>query len=540
MFGAALGGLLTLAIHPVSRPYLTEALDHKKPLKPSYLQAIEAKVPPPTDVVSAGAWMQVAAEKLVNHVPLSAKELQTLLAIDHEADGCEPDNAFWPQMEAVLLNEMHQPKEAELAWIRASNRTVWNDQQTPRLLETQQKISHDFGWNEGWTYGFVYFGRSDAAAAVIQKYASKLAGQTDLDNRAGLELRYATLENGSLLRDGSRSIKVGLHGYDMVERASYSQKLLAAYPLNLSPDLKTKPLKRIWSAETALTAKLRQEGMTDEARKTFEAFGNNDAWRALTGTAFPSGIKEAGSKFDLWHTINRDQSPEDNIRSLCLLSVMLAGLPGTILVSSLFGLCLMGIGGLIDRKSESSHGVLPMVGAAWGLAVGFMVFFATGLWIAGSVVSIAVAFLVVGPKTPRKRRFDDLGPLYSMLVATLWMVVFCTFCAFVLAISTAAQSLAPMLGPAGEYIQNSHLFLAVTCIDFSLVCVVAPLYAIVRRFSTPDMLALTIRRIGKMGAIMSLTFCLIGWPLTVYADRFCTNQLKELVENEPIYYLVSP
>ena len=528
--GAALGALITLTLHPVSRPYLTEAFLHRSPLQVSALATQEmASLPPPADPVSAGAWLQMGAEKVHGGLGLTPKELKTLLAIDDEADRVQPDNAYWPQMKAVLLDLQGKEASAEAAWVRASNRTTWNDEQTARLLALRQRIADRLSWNESWTYGYVYFERSEAAATVIQRFASKLVKHTDLDSDSGLRLRYATVQNGSLLRDGSRSIRVGLHGYDMVERASY--------PASLSG---TGRARRIWIAETKMTARLRQVGMTDESRKAFEAFGNNDGWRALTGAEVPENQDLLAGNQDLWRSVTHEQSAEENARSLCLVSVGLAGFPGTMALGALLGGLVLGFGMIVQPRFSSLRFFSAWTAVGGGLVLGLIVFWATRIWAAGMSVSVTAAFLIVGPNNPRNRKSDDLGPLYALLLSTLWVVSLCAFGLYVLATSTAARSIAPMLGPSGEYIGDAPLFLAVTSIVLSLICLVAPLYGIVRRYGTPDMLALSLRRLGVVGSTMALAFCIVGWPLTVFADRLCSNELKELVENEPIYYLVAP
>lgn len=527
LLGAAFGAILTLAVHPVSRPYLEEAIVRYPADAIASLAGSDHPVLPlPDSAPNASEWLQVAADKFLHGQKLSQSELLTLLGLDQEGEEAQEDNAFWPQMRAVLLHLMGRNSEARESWRRASNCTRWDDGQSDRLLNERDRLVRTLGWNQAWTYGYVFFNRSDAAAAVIQHYAQKLVGSTTLDTAEGLRTRYYTIVNGDLLRDGSHSIKVGLHGYDMVERASY--------PPSLSG---TPRPKRIWIAETILTARLRQAGMVEESRRAFEAFDHNDWWRALTGID-PGPTGPQGETHSLLRAALPDETPDENLRDLCLISIGLAGLPGAMGLASILGAGLLLVGSLLQARLSNIRFFPTLAITAVALSLGCLAFLATRLVPVGVCVAVTVEFLAVGPGTPRARRSDDLGPLFNLTMASTWLVLLGAFGLFICAVSSSARALGPELGPAGEYFTNSATFLGIATIALSMICLVSPLYATVRRFGTPDILALSLRRIGRFGAVVALTLCVIGGPATVLADRACARELRKIVENEPVYYMV--
>lgn len=526
MLGAACGAVATLALHPVSRPYLLGAIVHFPASRCIAAAGLDQPLPSPNTREAAAQWLQVGAVKLGRGFHLSVGEIRTLLAIDDAAARAYGENAFWYQMKAVYLSSIKRDQEARLAWLKASYCNSWDDYQSDRLREARARLAMRIGWDQAWTYGFVFFQRSDAAAAQIQRYAQRLVRETSLEKNGDLLLRYATIRNGSLLREGSRSIKVGTHGWQMVE--------LATYPPYLSG---IRSPKRIWIAETTLTAKLRQQGLVEESKKARDAFGNNEGWLFLTGAAPPDSQSPAQGGAGLWRTVTEDQSPEDNLRVLCLASVGLACLPGLMAVGAILCAISLIAGSLLQTKFESMRFFPTWIVTLAALAAGGSVFWATRLWPAAVCVGLTVEFLAVGPGTPRTRKSDDLGPLYGFVLFCLWMISLGAFGLYLVATSVAANTVGPYLGPSGEYFSNSTMFLAVTSIVLSLICLVTPLWAIVRRFGTPDLLALSLRRFGTIGAIGCLAGCVIGGPLSVFGDKIVSNELSQIVANEPVYYL---
>ena len=501
LLGAVIGTMITLVAHPATSPYFTA------PFRTVSLAQIKVRpaLPAPVDPASAAYWMETAAEKLQHGTSLSPDELDTLTKLSAEASVSQPDNAFWPQIRAVLLYYQAKGDLARQEWFKASRRSSWDDLQTVRLVNEHARLCRSLGSDQSWTLGYTYFERSDAAAAQIQRYCETLVQHTEVDNVSGLLIRYASIRNGSLLRSGSRSIRVGIHGAQMVEQSTYPPSMGGS-----------RTPKRIWIARTNITARLRQANMVDEASIADEAFKNNEAWLALT----------------------ERRNPDENVRNLCVASIGLASFAGCQGIGLLAGLLIFGLGCLLERRfSERKRFPAPLVIAA-AFGVWLLVFLTIGSWIAAASVGCTLCFLIAGPKTVRTRRTDDLGPLYNVIVFGLWILSVAGFSVFLISTSPAARALLPRLGPAGEYLQDSRIFLGVTYISLSLLCLVAPGWSIVRRYGTPDMFAVTLKKFGAMGAVLGIVLCILSGPVVLSADRYCGKQLQQILTNEPVYYLL--
>ena len=501
LLGAVFGTMMTLVAHPATRPFFLA------PFRRVNLAQIDIKpvLPAPVDSTAVAFWLETAAEKLQDGGKLTPTELDTLTKLSSEASASQPDNAFWPQMEAVFLSRQGREQESRAQWVKGSSRSSWNDLQTQRLMDEHARLCRALGFDQSWTLGYVYYQRSDAAAAQIQRYCEALNQHTDVETDSGLRIRYASIRNGSLLRAGSRSIKVGLHGAQMVEQSTYPPSMTGL-----------KNPKRIWIARTNITARLRQVGMIDQAAFADDAFRNNEAWLALT----------------------ERRNPDENVRDLCLTSIGIASFAGCQAIGLILGLALFGLSGPLAARLGSVARFNLAIVAPVAVAIAAGVFEGTKSWPAAVSVGGTVAFLAAGPPKARTRRTEDLGPLYNVVVFCLWTLSLAGFCVYLISNSAAAEALLPNLGPAGEYLQESRIFLGVTCISLSLLCLVAPGWAIVRRYPTPNIFAFTLRRFGAMGVGFGLVLCILSGPLALGMDRYCGNQLEKILKNEPVYYLL--
>src|SRR5687768_5479598 len=139
--GAILGALLTLAIHPASRPFVLGAAGRVTPS--AVVDTVDMKstsVEPPRDLLGASLWLQLGLERLESDVALSPGELRSLLSVADAAIERERQNAFWHQGKAVLLLRDGKRAEAEQAWERAAVADYWRDYQTERLQVAQKSI----------------------------------------------------------------------------------------------------------------------------------------------------------------------------------------------------------------------------------------------------------------------------------------------------------------------------------------------------------------------------------------------------------------
>ena len=340
---------------------------------------------------------------------------------------------------------------------------------------------------------------------MIEGFAKKLVASSSTRDQDGLLLRYVTICNGSLLRDGSRSIKVGTRGARIVE--------LATYPPTLSDVI---GVKRIWIAQTAMTARLREAGLQDEARKADQTFRENEGWLYLM----------------------QRQSPEENLRTMCLASIGFSALPGSFLVCAIVGgamllvVRLLGTG--LDNRDRFSV-KLVLVLAAFSAGTSFCL---TALWPVSLCVGLCVAFLAANPGRRRSVRDREFGPMFSFTIGCVWLAAATGLATFLVSTSTAAKALLPMLGPPGEYLADSRLFLAAALLMACLIFLIAPAWALVHRQPTPLVFGAALRRLSLYFASGSLILCAISGPISVLGDHAMGVELQNILANEPIYYLV--
>lgn len=503
--GALLGALLTLAIHPASRSFL---LVSSQPVPPESLEECldtnVARPPAPTDLRGASLWTQLALERQLSRRPLRPEEVQTLLALTENAAAAERENAYWYQARAAFLMASGDVEAAQDTWIRASKGTFWNDYQSQRLLDARRQIARRVGADQAWQLAYVFAERSPAVGQSIERLARTIVGQTSPATLEGLQLRYATLLNGDLLRNGSRSIAVGTFGANMVE--------LAAYP----PDLaRTTSHRRLITAQQTLLNNLQNVGLLAERSRGQRIFDANEGWRVLT----------------------EDAPAAELPRWLALGAVATAGAPVALLVLSLSGFFVILVGWMVTERWSNGPRVRADVVSVVAAFLGALAFGLTRELTPAFAAALCAVFLTVGPNSARRTRPADLGPLFNVISALLASLFGLVAALYLLARSPAAASVAPMLGIPDEYIQTPRL-LGVAALVFGLQLLGVPMWALAQRIGTPHVLGMALRRFGETLAVGGALLCVIVTPLAVYADREIGRTLEELVANEPVYYYV--
>lgn len=502
--GALLGALLTLAIHPASRPFLLSAAIHIPSQKlESSIDHNLRQPAPPHSLSDASLWLQLACQRIALHQTLTQGEVATTLEIADRAAQLEPENAYWPQVKAVILNTVRRNDEAAEAWQRASRGSVWNDYQTQRLGEARQRLAAISGANQAWQLAYVYHERSDVPALLIERYARMLLSQTGFEKKEDIQVRYATLLNGELLRNGSRSVTLGDHGAKVVE--------LVAYPRDL---MGTSSPKRLWVGQNNLIRQMQAVGMNEETASAQNAFNNNEGWRALT-----------------------PDDPMEHTNELSILSVLSATVIGACAVCAVTGTAIWGIGWAVSRR----FGHLPRFSFITVVIMAGVLALATGLltrdiW-AAFVGALAGSFLLVAPNQARRTQPEDLGPLFAFLLLVLSLMCGLVIGAYGIFQTPPAVAILPQLGIPSDY-YSTPLLLGLSFIFVSLGIIAVPIWALVQRLGTPHVLGLALRKLGVYLAFGSLVTGIIVGPVAVYLDRQLEQTLSEMVGNEPVYYFV--
>lgn len=511
-YGAAVGALLSLLLHPASRPYLIGPLTSWGPTQAraatQWIPDNLATLPAPRserDLDTMALWMQAGAEAILRKRTLTKEDSAKLVQVATVAAEQEQNNAFWPQMKAALLEELGQHDAALREWRRASLRETWNDRQSSRLLHIRREIASETGTYQAWQLQTVYGLRSPATAQAIVRYAKHLLQSVGMESKADLQIRYATLLNAELMRDGSRYMEAGLMASDLMEAASYPQGMTIITNH-----------RRLVLARQEFYHAMRDAGMGTEASNVHQAYRNNDAWVALTDEFHD------GSEMRTW--------------SLAALGA--AVLPGIALGMAFFGAFLW-LAGLAVRRSPALQKVLqPPLAPILGVLVAVGIYLLTELPLAAVTGVLCFAFLVFTPSHERTKPPQDLGPLFGFTMFLLGFALFLSLGAFLVGVSTPGAHTLASLDVPRDYYSGSTLFLGLSGILLGLMLLAAPTWAMIEHVATPVVVSMALKNLGSGLCAICLGLTVLTAPLAVYADRQIGDTLQKVVENEPNYYLL--
>ncbi|MCH7946086.1 MAG: hypothetical protein IIC73_08765, partial [Armatimonadetes bacterium] len=205
-YGALLGALLILLVHPDSRPYLTpgiwflgdsDFLDETDAL-PDNL----SKLPEPDSLEDSAYWLVVGCERELRGQRMPQDDYVLLVEVAQFGAAQDPENAFWRHAEAVFQHRLGNDDAAVRAWHTASLANRWDDYQTRRLQGLLQGLEAESGRRLAWHYALAQSRKSATPPRVFLAFARRLL--QDAEAQADFTLRLATLRNGRLIRDGSR------------------------------------------------------------------------------------------------------------------------------------------------------------------------------------------------------------------------------------------------------------------------------------------------------------------------------------------------
>ncbi|HEY0867473.1 MAG TPA: hypothetical protein VGE01_08845, partial [Fimbriimonas sp.] len=448
-------------------------------------------------------WVHMAADRMISGRDLKTSEQQSLLKVVRAAARSDPENGFWPQMEAVFLHRVEKPAPALAAWRRASRCSTLNDYQSELLAAARGRIMSLTGSRQAWQLAYVYHARSDSAGILVERYARQLLGKLDLEGSEALDLRYVTLKNGSLLRDLSRSMAVGVRGADIVE--------LASYPRNLSS---IRSPKKLLLAQISMYNSLVDQNRPIQAASALQSFQQNDAW--------------------WWMAQRQDYKRESVVYSL--QSLLTSALPSSLLFCGIIGTAVWGLGAIL--KLYEGRPYPPFAVALAASLLGFLTYFLSRNVLASVAIGLCVAFIAFGFDKGRTHRTEYVGPLFTFITSLLGLFFIVTFVLYVAGFALPTLAIVPQLGISGEFFGNQSMFIGLSAIVFGLLLLVAPAWSLVQRRSTQAMLSLALRRFGAFVSIGSFLLATAAAPVCIYQDRALERIFEQLVGNEPVYHLL--
>lgn len=495
LIGAALGAALTLLLHPASRPYVFSP----------FVSPIPRFSPPqkeiPRKLDDLADWMTAVGDRFVSRNRLTPLELKNAVAAAEVGAELEPRNAYWRQMLACLYHNLGDEAEAKNQWSIASNCDVWYDYQSDLLIKERDRLAQDFGAKQSWQLAYVYFLRNKDAVLLISAYSRAVLASSPMTTDSGMLLRAATVQNGSKLLKGSRSIRIGDYGAEMSELACHTSDI------GQTPNHHQLFLQRV-----KMQSRLRELGHSLLAEQVHKSYNEADAWYALA---------------------NHEEA-EQVVNECSYLSLLYGGTPGTLLVVGLIGLCLWLLGNSF-RKVEKIHTAHAAIA---GTILAAAVYWITLLPLAAVATLLCCGFLMLGPKRERRLKVDDLGPMFSFAVGALGLSFMLLLGAFIVGAGSPAVSILPSLNVPREYFGGSGVLLGLAIIVIALLLLLAPLFATALRVGTSFVLSTGLKKFGAFLGYLSLALFVLTTPLCIYFDRKNSEILEHLVTNEPVYYYV--
>jgi len=508
LLGAAGGALLVLVAHPSTRPGLLAAF-RKRP--PDDLSGLLTPPPlrKPTDRPSGAAYLHEGAERLVEGSPLTQTERKALVEIAERGADTEVDNAFWPLARSVF----ETGAAARGSWRTASRRLRYDDYQNEALTEMMVRAARQvqgartIGDAPAWIYAAAAPRRSLAMGAALKSEAFRTLETLD-SPRVRDEYALQTIHNGATLRNYSRQYRLAAYGMAIVEGATYPPGAVIDDPatgLNGSP-------RRLVLAKGELTRKLRESGRGSEARFCDRQFQVNDSWQAFQEVRDPAG----------------------RFQALALAAVFVAALPGGFLVTALVG----GLVWMFGRRTTAVAYVRSRFHGS-GLAATSFALLGGGVFLGYPWVGLTAAACALvpalGPERPKRFGDATLGPLHGFLVGVVTLVLLIGVPLAAVARSLPG-ALLPELGPVGAWLGDAQRLGALIVALLGASALIAPAYAVVRRFSTPTMAAQTYARVGRNVTLVALALALVASPLCYALDRLLGNALLQITLNEPRAY----
>ena len=523
-YGALLGALVVLLVHPASRHYLTPGIWMLS--DSGFLRETEAlpenltHLPQPDSLEDTAFWLITACESEISGQPLDHD--QTLTIVEFALNGArqDPDNAFWRQIEAVFLHKLvnddatqqqnlDNEAASRKAWEVASSAVRWDDYQTDRLNSILDGLKEESGRTLAWHIVLAESRKTEVHARVLLAYARELlSGQLE---RKDFFLRLWTLQNGKLMRDGIKTANGSQYAIEMIDLAAYSPYVEDRGFEDVSRHVEPPLVETSRDQFRELSADFRPSA----AEIIQTAYKENDAWVAY---------------------VNPDEAEAERERVL-VVSVLVATVPGTLITIGLIGGAIFLIGVVF---SKSKHLQLLLT-APWaqisGLVIGVAVFYVTDLVFPAIWTSIALASFGFRREKNREAIPQGLGATYALLIGL--MSVSFTVIVSVLLISTSVPAvylfegveLAWLFGVSAQSLQS---LAAIIC---SLVLVSASVWGYVHHYPAERLAGVSIKKFGLQVCLGCLALGVVIAPLSIALDHKYGETALKVFQNEPNYYL---
>lgn len=511
-YGALVGALLVLLIHPYSRPYLLQGMwfaDDSPFLRQTGMLAENlSTLPEPDSLEDAGLWVEAACNREFTGKDLTEDELLLVTEVVQAAAAEDPDNAFWRQAEAVFLWQLGNQEAALEAWATASVASRWNDMQNSRLNGVLDGLRRESGRNLGWHYALVDSRKTSVTASTILSFSRQtLRGERARD----LELRLATLRNGRLMRDGSRSVNGATMGFEAIELAAYATAANRLGYSGLGGPITPRALTTARDDLLTAVREVRPE-VEDEVKA---AFRENDARAAF---------------------ISFDAVLEDK-RVLNLTAVLAATLPGALVTIGVIGAAIYLLGWAITRAKPIQRALTPPWTFVLGAVAGLVVFLATNLVFPSLWAAVSLASFGVRRDNERQAAPGGLGTVYGATLAILAVGFSLVMALYFISVSLPGEYVLEAAGISSGPLLNEFALVSVAGVVASLALVTASVWGFLSRVPAERLAGPSVARFGASVCLGSFAAGIVLVPIAIWVDRSVGDTLSKIYQNEPTYYL---
>lgn len=500
--GCIFGALLVLLINPVARNYVLAGLfplrESEVLKKTTLFSENVTEIGYATDSLQLSYLIQIVSEQTLRRKPITRDQREKLIKILREKSEADPRNSLWRQF-LTSLEMQESPLLAKKTWILGAEQGSWNDFQSSRFLKVLQQVEAEYGYKMAWQASAISLHRSIATQQVIQKTAREIVSHSP-----SLDVRLATVKHGIMLTNSSRSIEGGAIGIAIIYIGASGEST----PIIGSPGLREKYRKKF-------LRDLGEAGMIEEREKLLKNFREIESWSRL--------VQNESNRERRWqHHFN---------------TIFISSLPGAMILSSLFGFLIYGVGIVFTKFEKQTDRVLDMpIAPILGLILGLIVFALTGLFWLTMWGVLSISFFMIRSNKIRSNPPNGLSGWHRGLVIFIGMLLVFPITAFFIGLSPAGRVLMPALGIPIQFGAGSAFFLGLSIFLLSFAAFTAALWGLIDRRSPIPLLQVIHRELGLNFAGVMLTLAVIATPICLFLDRDSAELSSRFMQNEPNVY----
>ncbi|MCE9559644.1 MAG: hypothetical protein K8R88_11905 [Armatimonadetes bacterium] len=455
------------------------------------------KAPAPKTAALAAYVMLLASEKGPEN--LSAAERGELLELSRKWAEKEPENSFWRQYAAVLEFADGNFAHARRDWVRASKSLQWNDYQSARLDEIHQGMVKEWRHEFAWLDASTSVERSIFNAQLIATLSRELL--TTVPPEEDLEFRVASVSNGLLIRENSKSLASAAFGRQIIENS---------YKKNPGTDTS---IHRLITARYEFIAELRKVGLVKEATEVEKTFSSNDTWL---------GITEPDQAEEIWRMNSGAAILSANISS----GIFLSGICG---IALFWGNRFLSKVAPFKFITEPWH-IVSAAAIAGSLAYAYSRLIEVALF-TSSVIAIQ-AFRV---ERTRKVEPEEIGLLFPFIASVIGLGVTATTVMAWLQASQAFRYLGPVTFEPNSVINVTDWGL-ISFVALLLPLLFARIWHWVLRVPAELLAARFVARTALTLAWTGFVGAAISTPICAVIDHHYQADILKMRQNEPKVY----